>query len=247
MKRLIALMTACLLLSLLPAMAEEPVVHTFMGIPWGATWNEATSVLMVNTNAGIHWADRNPNDVYLSEGFFKMLGMQLCNDGLCLSFDPDSRLLASVRCESIEYPLRGDEVTDEMNLNDLAVGNEVVVQLLGRYGTPDIACVDVNHTLYLVPEEELPYIVRDAAYLAKLCGDSTCYVTLVFGNVTAEVNIEIPGKHYPEYQQGSYSITITYQPELVMPEDVSYWLLKPERLKSIPILNGEIQFIIIEP
>ena len=246
MKRLMALMVTCVLLALTPALAQEPTIHTFMGIPWGSARGMAIGQLMARTGAGVYWSDRQPDEVYLQEGFYMMLGMQLDGDGLCLSFDADSDQLASVLCQSIEYPLHGNEATDEMDLNDLAAGNEVVRQLIGRYGMPDIACVYID-TLYLVPEAELPSIVRDAALLTRLCGKSSCDITLVFGNVLVEVCIEVPGTFFQEYRQGSYSVTVFYQPERVQPVDVSYHLLEPERLRSIPILNGEIQFIVIEP
>ena len=246
MKKLIALMVACLLLAAMPALAEEPTIHTFMGIPWDAAQDEAVRTLIMKTGAGVYWSDRHPEDVYLQKGFYKMLGMQLSEDGLCMSFDPDSGLLSSVSCQSIEYPLRRNETTDEMNLDDLSAGNEVVRQLIGRYGVPDIACVYID-TLYLVAEEELPFIVRDAAHLTRLCGKSRCDIMLVFGNVAVEVSIEVPGTFDQEYRQGCYSIVIRYLPEPLRPEEVSYLLLEPARLRNIPILNGEIQFIVIDP
>ena len=116
--------------------------------------------------------------------------------------------------------------------------------MLQRYGMPDIAFAELD-TMYLVPEEELPFIFRDAVYLSKTCEGRYCFVCLTFGNVAFSIVIDKP--RADNQQRGSYHIKIGYQPELFRPEQLSEHLQEPELLKTFPLLNGEIQFTILEP
>lgn len=275
MKKLITLLTVCLLLAAsLPALAEAPALHTFAGIPWDTP--KDAFITVATEQVGVPF-DTYSADVFreldpafvIQSGYYAVLGLPLDDSQRISAYysrtdallsgavewtDPAGWSFQCISCVSDELPIGADVVTGKALPGELQLAQDVANNVIARYGTPNKAYVALSgwgYDYYLVPEEEVPCIIHDAALFADMNDTTSFRVILVIHNVLYTLDVSLPEYRNGRYEDGSYTIRIEYLSHPVKTSDFSDKTYgdqyEADLTEPFPLLNGEIPYIIIEP
>lgn len=268
MKKLIALLIACLLLTAaLPALAEGDTLHTFAGIPWDTPKSSFSDVATKNVgipfeafqNEAFH--DSDPSFI-IQDGYYSIWGLPMDDyRGITAHYARTEALLNreiewkddagwvfdSFSCVSVEQPIPTDIYTGTILLGEVYLPQAALSAMTERYGTPTAAYVGLgnryyNLDYYVVPEEELDEVVSDAISFADQKGQACFKIVFVFNNVLFTMDGFMPTAEL----EGSYTIRIDYLNHPVAASDFS----DNENLDDAPVfplLHGTIPYIVIEP
>lgn len=254
MKKLAAfLLTILMLACALPALAEDAPLHTFAGIPWDTAADQWETMLEANTGVDFRASSDEdmPTPVILAVGAYNMLGMPVEQDSDYLSNNSGFNLtfLADGTVEKL-LVFSEDLNTSEENGHaaSLDVAEQVADRLAEKYGAPTSGyfCYANGYSYdkylyYIVPPDELPYLIADAMVYP---GDNGRTLWLVYGNVVFYVE--------KDSYSSVYRMSITYLPYLATFQDVGHDRYEEhygpdENSPEFPIFNGEVRRIVIEP
>lgn len=255
MKKLAAFMLTILMLACaLPALAEDASLHTFAGIPWDTPADQWEAMLEANTGVDFRASGDSdmPTPVILAEGAYSMLSMPVEQDSDYIS-DSSGFNLTFLEDGTVEKLLVFSEEQNAGAENNHAASLDAAEQIAGRlaekYGAPTSGYFCYadgyeydDYLYYIVPQEELPYLIADALVYP---GDNGRTLWLVYGNVVFCVE--------KDSYSSMYHMSITYLPNLATFQDIGHdryyegHFGPDENSPEFPIFNGEVRRIVIEP
>lgn len=138
--------------------------------------------------------------------------------------------------------------------NDLRLEQNVTDHVMARYGTPDAAYVALSFwsgSYCLVAERELPYVICDAAFFARMNSATDFKVILVFGNVLYTMDAALLSDTDGRNTEGSYTLSIDYLNHPAAASDFSDLhygdTYEADTAQPFPMLEGQIPYTVIEP
>ena len=209
MKKLLSLICLlALLLTALPARAEfgQTELHTFAGIPWGASIQQFVSVAQ---RGGLP-VENNSSHIDLIEGYYAIFGMPLDPDCFSVKFSsPGNQQLTAIEMSLEDVPCELDEQGNAVIPEVLRSGYH---QFLERYGTPTSALLilgsDDNCQVYLPDPSEAPWLLEDLLQLANRGNWTRSSIVVCCSNVVFRARLwrdESPYEFWTELRFQSHS------------------------------------------
>lgn len=252
MKKLVALLLACLMLACaLPALAEDAPLHTFAGIPWDTAISACVAILEEKTGVGFEWTSATqPRILDIEPGYYNVLGIRVeaSFEDFTVSYDPTEAYengeaewdddaawaLSEIRIEGMDMPWDGGQDAREVweKLQAHCGEPSRVYYLFSEYhwdGT--------TYEPYSVPQEEWPCILDDGLPFAQAQKETGFIVAVHFGNVELWVEVNENDDHAL-----CYCMNLNYYAAPVTTyEEDGY------EVKEFPWVNGDYVFTVIEP
>lgn len=242
MKKLLSLIfAAVLLLPCLHGAAAEELI-TFDGIPWSA---DQAQVQKWADEHGLELKVGNEN-VYclLTPELASFFGMRL--EDLWFTFEGNS--LDEVNIKGWYSVVRTSILEETMILDEGKISS-ALEKIISKYGNPtEVQVVESglhDDTLFRVPEEEYPYIVRDMILMAEQLKLDFVELSLYYKNMILNLSVNIPQSDaFSENDDALYNISYTSDPSIpsIRKDNIMAKYAEGHDLPDFPILNGVWQY-----
>ena len=244
MKRFWAVLMAvallvCLMLAV-PAAAEE--LYTFAGLEWDTPFEECEAALEEGTGAGFTTFETEYSRyVIIDPGYYSVLGMPIettgstVTDGIMAYYeqlDDGAWTLTSVLCTSNTAPL------DEEGFGLIGA---VIDNAARKYGEPTLVALmgSDEGVIYLVPQEEFPYILRDSFAFAVAKDWDNLAMIVAFRNVCVLLDADL------DDADSEYELMLGYVTHAVSVDSLG--AQGDVTLMTFPWVNGAPEYFVIEP